>query len=217
MLIAFSGEMGSGKDTWGECLKEINPKAIKYSFADPLKEELNSLINDFYLELNPIELAHKYKVEENEIKKAFNLIKKPLQFNNSLKITDRIPETRALLQFWGTDVRRKQDKDFWVKIAKERISNYLKEDLLVYITDNRFLNESALISELNGKIIFLEIGKETKIKRLMSRDNYNPSVNLQKHSSEMELNEIKSLKNTIVINVDTISIEEIPNKLKEIL
>lgn len=52
-----------------------------------------------------------------------------------------------LLQWWGTQYRRAQDPDYWVKKWKERIS---KQADIVMTTDMRFLNEAAAIREVGG-------------------------------------------------------------------
>lgn len=52
-----------------------------------------------------------------------------------------------LLQWWGTQYRRTQDPDYWVKKWKEKIS---KQADIVMTTDMRFLNEAAAIREVGG-------------------------------------------------------------------
>lgn len=64
-------------------------------------------------------------------------------------------EVRRLLQWWGTDLRRAADPDYWVKQgigAAEAIAAEATEDLLIVFTDVRFENEAAAIHELGGKV-----------------------------------------------------------------
>lgn len=61
---------------------------------------------------------------------------------------------RRVLQLWGTEYRRRQDPDYWVKRLAERIE-LLNEGTIV-VTDVRFRNEVELIHHLNGSIIQID-------------------------------------------------------------
>ena len=55
-----------------------------------------------------------------------------------------------LLQWWGTDYRRAQDPDYWVKRAFDSIP--ADTDILL-VPDTRFNNEAAAIKERGGHLI----------------------------------------------------------------
>lgn len=74
------------------------------------------------------------------------------------------PEVRAMLQWWGTELRRAQDPEYWVKYGMEQLDvlefgysdpasnpEWVKpEDLLVVFTDVRFANEVNAIELRDG-------------------------------------------------------------------
>ena len=58
---------------------------------------------------------------------------------------------RSLYQWWGTDYRRAQDPDYWVKRMRETLERDAPE--VAYVTDVRFLNEAELIHQLGGLLV----------------------------------------------------------------
>ena len=75
---------------------------------------------------------------------------------------DRTELTRALLQEWGTSVRRAEDPDYW---TSRLIKKYLnRHGQRFVVPDTRFLNELQLIRTWNGFLIWIErpgIGPES--------------------------------------------------------
>lgn len=67
------------------------------------------------------------------------------------------PEVRALLQWWGTDLRRKEDPDYWIKKMAGKLAPFVKgghsDDQAAVITDVRFPNEAEALQRLGGTII----------------------------------------------------------------
>lgn len=59
-------------------------------------------------------------------------------------------EERAILQKWGTDFRRAQDPDYWVKKGTATIVKAARYAELVVVTDVRFANEAQAIHEAGG-------------------------------------------------------------------
>ena len=60
------------------------------------------------------------------------------------------PHMRVILQWWGTDYRRDQDPNYWVKRAEEKMVAPI-----VY-SDTRFPNEAKAVVEHNGVIWRIE-------------------------------------------------------------
>jgi len=79
------------------------------------------------------------------------------------------PAVRALLQNYGTEVRRRDNQDYWVNKWKEKVSDN------VVVDDCRFLNEAKAIKDLGGTIIRV----------------IRPGFNGDNHISEREQEQIK--------------------------
>ena len=62
-------------------------------------------------------------------------------------------EVRSLLQWWGTDLRRAQDKDYWVKYTAKQLRESLRKRDLTIVTDVRFENEAKAIRDLGGIVV----------------------------------------------------------------
>ena len=60
---------------------------------------------------------------------------------------------RVMLQWWGTDFRRRQfGEDYWLRKIGARV-DALAADAVVFITDCRFANEAALVRARGGRMI----------------------------------------------------------------
>ena len=75
-------------------------------------------------------------------------------------------ETREILQWWGTDYRRKQDPNYWVHKGVQRINAAARFYELVVVTDIRFANEAAAIEELGGMVAEVYAHDEVRRERL---------------------------------------------------
>ena len=79
-------------------------------------------------------------------------------------------EVRRLLQWWGTDLRRKDDPDYWVKRTMERLEKTqilpAFTDAIPVFTDVRFPNEANAIRAKGGLIVRVLAPIETREKRL---------------------------------------------------
>lgn len=136
MIIGLSGYAQTGKDTVAKHLVE-HYGYNRIAFADPMREALyalNPTITDIP-ELAGVRLQ--WLVD----KMGWDFVK-----------VDS-PETRGLLQRFGTEVGRKLwGENFWVDRAMEKASQF---DLVV-ITDVRFPNEYQAIKEAGGEVWRIE-------------------------------------------------------------
>lgn len=71
-------------------------------------------------------------------------------------------EIRKLLQWWGTELRRAEDEDYWIKHAISRMEVVSEHADLIVVTDVRFENEAAAIRDLGG--IVVEVYADPKIR-----------------------------------------------------
>lgn len=76
------------------------------------------------------------------------------------------PDVRRLLQWWGTDFRRAEDPDYWVKRAEEKARSAAAQGLIPVFTDVRFPNEADMIVRNGGLIVRVSARKSVRRKRL---------------------------------------------------
>lgn len=123
-LIGVSGFARSGKDTFYErCALALNcfgVKSIRFSFADALKSEVDSLLME-HVGIS----AFTEKDSDKEI-------------------------IRPLLVTYGTDIRRKLNPDCWIESISKKVEDYLSQGYFVFITDVRFLNEAEWVKSQSG-------------------------------------------------------------------
>ncbi len=79
------------------------------------------------------------------------------------------PEVRRLLQWWGTDWRRSEDPDYWVKRtmreADEAATNPHLPDAIIF-DDVRFPNEARAVQKRGGLIVRVLAPVEVRAARL---------------------------------------------------
>lgn len=137
MIVAFTGKKGSGKSTCSQFLIDAGYK--KVSFAEPLKAAV-SIIFGFDDECyDPVK---KEKVHEDWNVTPRELLQKigSEWFRDGLK--DLVPQINL-------------KESIWIKIARKKIIELLKNGENVVIDDLRFEDEFEMIKELGGKVIMV--------------------------------------------------------------
>lgn len=133
--IALLGPPGSGKsfvaEAWGSSV----------GFADGVKEEVAwAVASVTYMHFGDDRVRM-------EAEKLFIL----------LMTDDRVKQRyRALLQVWGTEFRRAQDPDYWVKKFRERYEGQLKK-YATAVVDCRFPNEYEYLKQRRFKFVKLDV------------------------------------------------------------
>lgn len=130
MIIGISAKIGCGKTTLTNMFLKKYPKYIKKSFASILKEESAYMYN----------YPGKWNYSEGGKAKIVNHEKLP----------KKNMTVREILQWHGTDFRRKQDPDYWTRYMNGLISAY---SLFVIIDDVRFKNEADFVKDHHGWLI----------------------------------------------------------------
>jgi hypothetical protein len=175
MIIGLSGYARSGKDTIAEMLI-MNYGFKRLAFADNIRKAI--------IKLDPI-LSNGKRISGsvNEI---------------GWEPTKAIPETRRLLQVFGTEIGREMfGEDFWVK----QVFKQIREEEIYknfVITDVRFPNEANFIKANGGEIW---------------RINRNQNKPINTHASESAMNEYKFDR---VVSNDT-SIQELEKEIFEVM
>lgn len=213
--IVIAGKMGYGKDYVGTLIENNYSNIVKTSFAEALKGEVEHLIhlirNNFTLE----QIAQEMNVSKDEIKPVYLAM---IGFGkvNELTVKNKNSTIRFLLQYWGTDVRRKHNENYWVQKTIDRILEINQLGNVALITDGRFPNELKGISELNGIAIKLDISKEKQIKNLLNRDGVLPNKEAFNHPSETSYLNYKDFD--LILTEDILSDNDsILNEIKKII
>lgn len=150
-LIGLTGFAGAGKDLVAAMLKIAG--YTRFGFADAVREEVQaSFENEADLPMMPEHIFQDWSTcsRVNIETGAPVLYEKPM-----------LPQARRLLQWWGTEFRRTEDPDYWIKKISAKVlfdSNnpqYFTSRLGV-ISDVRFLNEANWIERWDGIIWRIE-------------------------------------------------------------
>ena len=141
MIVGLTGDVGSGKDVVGSLLVE-EFGFVRYSFAEPIKEWVLSLVE-------PLGVEPRHIFGANDETKQADMAE-PLEMLPPLNARI-IPEYwtgRSLLEYLGTDVARSIHPDVWVQ---RFVRQYYAPHRTV-ITDVRYPNEFAAIRKLGGVV-----------------------------------------------------------------
>lgn len=126
MIIGFIGYKQSGKTTASDYLVREHG-FVRLGFKDGLIAEMKERLPET-LEV----LAAEYQMTVDEL-----FVAKP-------------PVVRALLQNYGTNVRRADDPDHWVNLWKSRSSEVGNH---IVVDDVRFINEAQAIRDAGGVLV----------------------------------------------------------------
>lgn len=156
LLIGFGHRARQGKDTAASAILnacDLEAQVRIYAFADALRSEV--------------------RVACAAMGGQHELIQ---QWKQAGMLPDWVtfeePKPRSLLQWWGTDYKRKADDLYWVKRLRKTLDEHKPEVAL--ITDVRFPNETEAIHEWGGVLV--------KCERLGA-----PDVVVHEHPSEAAL------------------------------
>lgn len=143
-IIAFIGQKRSGKDTCAKLMKRAHvmehggaSSSIHHlSFASPMKKQLASLL------CVEESVFHDQRVKEL-----------PVLPNNTTP--------RAAMQWFGSSMKQKFGKDFWVEKMRASIKA-LPGDAIVLVTDCRFVEEVTMLNDLGAYFVYLsrDLGNE---------------------------------------------------------
>lgn len=190
-LLGFSGKLASGKDSVaaGVVRRLRLEPVVHYSFAQPLKDEI-----DVVLELARQEryddVAENLSVPSSPaLQELLDHVREALCNDPTCDARTRTPQIRRVLQLWGTEIRRAQDYDYWVKKATATVMGHAANGTHVYYTDGRFPNEIASSQQIGFVVFRLQVDASTQAARLAHRDGIGIDPAAQSHPSEIALDE----------------------------
>jgi len=144
--LGFSGKIGTGKSTLTQYLitlldRHDNMNVLKTSFGSILRKEVSTCYDIPYY----VCASQEAKAKEFHVSHLPDYLRSP-EWGQTATL-------RQILQFYGTDVTRKNDPDYWVKALDNAVNeadkNSTKGIDIVIVDDIRFPNEKQLI-ESNG-------------------------------------------------------------------
>jgi hypothetical protein len=162
-IIGLCGFAEVGKDTVGDLL-ETHAGFRKIAFADALRGEICDgfhveplIFSDRVTKQQPMaELAFTRCRNDGYIGAALRHLEEIKPPGSILSISEELvkPRTpRETMQLWGTQYRRAQDADYWVRLARSTIAYCVREyHCNVVLTDVRYANEAAMVRVLGGEI-----------------------------------------------------------------
>jgi hypothetical protein len=139
-LIGLCGHMGAGKDAAAALLAMVGYSRM--AFADRVRVEVVNAIEGGMVPRAALGVAYV----------ADWLMSATVEEVWAKPTSDRM---RKLLQWWGTDFRRSQDPDYWVKEAL----NVMALSTRYVVSDVRFPNEVEFIRKHGG--VIWRIDRET--------------------------------------------------------
>lgn len=163
LIVGISGKLGSGKTTvadilWSKCYNSFE----RFNFGDVLKKEAS--------EIYEYDLSWNYSTEgKNKI------------INHSL-LPRKNMTVREVLQWHGTDFRRSQDEDYWVRRMEDHFYGMNKS---LIIDDVRFKNEANFVLKHNGPLFRIDV----------------PDLDTGDHRSETELDDFDFFTKRIKTNL----------------
>lgn len=210
IFLTISGKIGAGKDTVAPRVVELlNFKhSVHESFAGPLRQEVNQVIDCIKRAASFDEAMSLVEEELNSVNhfEVVEALYKDVKTGKVKTAFDRTSSSRRALQWWGTEVRRSIDTDYWVKKAMKSSIEKLAAGTSIYVTDSRFPNEAASITQIGGLLVRLLVSPEEQRRRIVSRDGIEPNEAAVSHISETSMDDY-DFEN--IIDTDVYSTEEV--------
>lgn len=164
-LIGFAGKAQAGKTTAAKFLADQGFQTV--SFAAGVKKESAWFLVTFGV---PFMRKHLYgtKEEKEELLGMFNYraaveaMPEFREFIDQRGISSSIVGSlvrftgRQLLQWWGTDYRKKQNPDYWAEKTITKVEKLLEAGEKVAIDDVRFPSEAATILDMGGLVCYVD-------------------------------------------------------------
>jgi cytidylate kinase len=216
VVLAVSGKLGAGKDSAAPLIMEEleHGDALHEFFAKHLKDEVDQVIELVKAHDTQVDAAMA-TVEDQLVpfEQAAVVVARLWDEVKSGRVAHsriRTDNTRFALQFWGTDVRRTQDDNYWVKLAIASTIERLADGESVFVTDARFTNEIDSLTALGAYTVRLKVSPEVQAARILARDGIVPTDEALHHVSETALDRYEELGLfTAVVDTDHLTREEV--------
>lgn len=161
-IIAFTAKKETGKTTAVKYMMQKYPHALHINFKDALIGEIIALFPEVLQAM--CEYYNKSDYDGMD----------PWTTEKLFRVKPRL--VRAFMRNFGTEVRRREDPDHWVKAwIKTLKSVKVSDETVIFVDDVRFLNEAQAVKDFGGTIIRITSDKP---------------VPVDAHASEFEMDHI---------------------------
>lgn len=192
MWLTLSAPMGAGKDTVARLIfphMGVDRWRVR-SWADPLRGDVDMLLSA--AAGGPATLgaaAEGLSIPDAAVDALYRRCRAALaEAGPSARASDRTPQIRELLQWYGTDVWRAADQDYWVRRTMSIVSTDQAGGFSVVTPDTRFVNEVELPREQAGALaVRMTVSPQVQRQRLLARDGHLPAAAAFSHPSETVL------------------------------
>lgn len=231
-LVGISGKMGSGKDTVASLLSERisrgGNKVVVRSLADGLKDEVSRIVADSLSSQSKQEFCELVSgwsgITDSQVEKLLKVLYPLTESFTSQGIRpDEVtagllyrnpsdkPLVREVLKFWGNDVRRAQNPDYWVDLASRYTNKQMSSGVSCIIPDVRRQNEAGFIKDADGLLVRLNVSEKEQRRRLLNRDNKLSDRSAFTHITETDLDDYDRFD--VILNTDSMGPEEVADAI----
>lgn len=191
-LIGMSGKIASGKDYTANLLMEeimCTGELVNFiSFADGLRIEVSSVAEFIEMGLSDDEIAEVMKATPSDIKTFRELMADDDLFTRTHDPKLRTKNVRLIMQHWGTNVRRRDNDNYWVDKLVDYVNLNSSQYDYIVVTDVRFPNEANAIINNGGVLVRCQVDEDTRLNRIKGRGTTVTSEQLT-HVSETALDD----------------------------
>lgn len=223
-LIGLGHRARHGKDTVSRFISELRDDVHVIHFADALYEEVKNPLRRYPLiTRDKFKLGYAYNLlDDVETDESVSFLQDEVPFLHKIFEERGInwyegmdKKDPPILQFWGTQFRRKQDENHWIKQTEKKLHQLMSayesskepQRLYVCIADTRFKNEVEFVNsfQYNGK----SCGYYVKVVRLNpdGTQYLDPSRD-PNHQSEADLNDVEPVSTLYAESGDLRTLQE---------
>ncbi len=167
MLIGFAGKAASGKTTAARyIINTLGDDICVLPMAAMLRRELD----DFFHQVGATEKIPLLYGDQQDKLVEFSVVTQQavsacpawgdfIRCNGDiqqLETETTVVTIRRLLQWWGTEYRRRQDPDYWVKAWESAYRQLQSTIRHILVDDVRFPNEAQVIRRNGGVLVRVE-------------------------------------------------------------
>lgn len=179
-IIGLYGPAGSGKDTFAKFLKRNIKKEGGISHIIAFSDQLYIEVAEAFSVTVSMLQDREAKEIPNSLLTAGNCkdhIFKGLLLSDREITTEQPISPRKLLQLWGTEYRRSQDEEYWIKLTKLKINELQAKNpgCTILITGVRSTNEVDFIRNLdpdNTLLVSVENVRTKKVNAHSTEQNF---------------------------------------------